>query len=921
MRKFFSLIAAVLFAGSMMATVTILPSDFTPAESSDYAVVKEGVTVGVTASTVNAEQMRIFKNQTMRIASSSAITKIVFTCTANGTDKYGPGCFAAQEGYTFEADGPTGTWDGNSNGVSFTAETNQVRITEIVVYLDGEEEPALGAWNEIVFTAATAKADLPEDSVFKSDKEGFEAKIADSGDKMVIDANVARFGTAAGYDKYDFRLKSGGASGSDKNFLTISVPTDGYLGVAARTGTNTDTTRVLYLIQDGDTLFNDVIRESQAIEVMEDTTTVKVYPYVTVPVKAGSVIVRYNAALNFYAFGFNGTVAPVAEPDTIPTVAPAAPKQAEKDVMAIYSSYYKQNNYNFNVLGWGGIATWQTLKLGADSVNVLACQDMKWEIMTNWDTNHYDMSAYETLHADLWAPADAKVKISFEALGTADGGSGYKNGVSVDIQKGWNSVDVPLNTWPENYNFADIRYLIFEGYQTPAGESFENNPFAFANVYFWKTPELIDPTNCAEAAEAALSVSENNELYKDSAVYTIPGYVTEIAFAYDSTKNNMSFWMADEKNGGKVLEAYKCVIMKADDAVRVGDLVKVTGCLTKYNKTPEFAAGCTVEIVERDTTPAVEPKNLGEKTIAEFLELKNKIDTCILTGIIDSVVNTQYGNFNIVDATGKVYVYGLLNAAGETKKCYEEENLAEGDTLTIKAIYAEYNNNPQVKNAIFVAVKHQPVTPIEPLTIPETAPAAPTADVNDVLAIYCNYYKENNLNFGISGWAGGYQTLSIDSTNIGYWTKMTWECIIDPLATDSAHNLGGYKKLHVDLWAPLPAKIKFTVEAVAGGNYKDGVVANLEQGWNSCDFVVAEWPGEYDFTNVKCFVFEQYQTPKGESFEQNPFAFANIYFYDKEAQGIDNTADGVKAQKFIQNGMLLIEKNGRVYTITGQAVR
>ncbi|MBQ4395100.1 MAG: hypothetical protein II825_07385, partial [Paludibacteraceae bacterium] len=75
------------------------------------------------------------------------------------------------------------------------------------------------------------------------------------------------------------------------------------------------------------------------------------------------------------------------------------------------------------------------------------------------------------------------------------------------------------------------------------------------------TPVVLpDPTNCAEAAEAALSVSANNELYKDGAVYTIQGYVTSIAYAYDQSKGNMSFWMADAADGGNVLEAYKCTI-------------------------------------------------------------------------------------------------------------------------------------------------------------------------------------------------------------------------------------------------------------------------------------------------------------------------------------------------------------------------
>ena len=137
MRKFFSLIAAVLFAGSMMAQVTITPSAMTAAESTEINATIEGVSLNITQGTVTADQIRIFKNQTITISAESNITSIVFTCTANGAAKYGPGCFTAQEGYTYEESGKTGTWTGSATSVSFEASANQVRATQIVVTLEG----------------------------------------------------------------------------------------------------------------------------------------------------------------------------------------------------------------------------------------------------------------------------------------------------------------------------------------------------------------------------------------------------------------------------------------------------------------------------------------------------------------------------------------------------------------------------------------------------------------------------------------------------------------------------------------------------------------------------------------------------------------------------------------------------------------
>ncbi len=223
-----------------------------------------------------------------------------------------------------------------------------------------------------------------------------------------------------------------------------------------------------------------------------------------------------------------------------------------------------------------------------------------------------------------------------------------------------------------------------------------------------KTVREIDPqtiTNCAAAAKAALSVSENNELFADSMVFNIEGYVTAIQTEWSSQYNNISFWMADSVNGGKVLQAFRAVCASADDAVLVGDKVKVTGCLTRYGTTPEFAAACTYEFISKVERPEpVEPQNLGEKTIAEFLLLQNTVDTCILTGVVDSIANTQYGNLYLSDETAQVFVYGVLTADGQSKQ-FESLNVEVGDQLTILALYSEYNGTPQVKNAIFVAVE------------------------------------------------------------------------------------------------------------------------------------------------------------------------------------------------------------------------
>ena len=136
----YSLVAllAMVFGNVMATDITFIPSDFTATVTENYSLTKDGVTVAVTASTVTADQIRVFKGQTITISSAVGnITKAVFTCTAEGTDKYGPGCFEDATEGSYSYDGRTGTWMGDAAEFTLTAKTNQVRMTSIVVTVDG----------------------------------------------------------------------------------------------------------------------------------------------------------------------------------------------------------------------------------------------------------------------------------------------------------------------------------------------------------------------------------------------------------------------------------------------------------------------------------------------------------------------------------------------------------------------------------------------------------------------------------------------------------------------------------------------------------------------------------------------------------------------------------------------------------------
>ena len=101
-------------------------------------------------------------------------------------------------------------------------------------------------------------------------------------------------------------------------------------------------------------------------------------------------------------------------------------------------------------------------------------------------------------------------------------------------------------------------------------------------------------------------------------------------------------------------------------------------------------------------TEAVLP-DMEEVTVAEFLEAAEDATLYKLTGEITRVANEVYGNFDITDATGTVYVYGLLTPDGVDKTQWAAAGLKKGDTITIYGPRSSYNGSPQMTNATYIS--------------------------------------------------------------------------------------------------------------------------------------------------------------------------------------------------------------------------
>ena len=130
-------------------------------------------------------------------------------------------------------------------------------------------------------------------------------------------------------------------------------------------------------------------------------------------------------------------------------------------------------------------------------------------------------------------------------------------------------------------------------------------------------------------------------------------------------------------------------------------------------KNPSYAK---VGDKEFGVNPNVEQKEPTAKvvTIKEFIDAPEYTESLVyyeLTGVISGLSAggnaVIYGNFDLTDETGTVYVYGLdkaFTAVGNTKanKSFGELGLKDGDKITLRGLRGSYNGKIEVMGAYFV---------------------------------------------------------------------------------------------------------------------------------------------------------------------------------------------------------------------------
>lgn len=96
-------------------------------------------------------------------------------------------------------------------------------------------------------------------------------------------------------------------------------------------------------------------------------------------------------------------------------------------------------------------------------------------------------------------------------------------------------------------------------------------------------------------------------------------------------------------------------------------------------------------------------------TVAEFKALgKKNTKSYIVSGTITDVEDTVYGNFDIEDETGTLYIYGVLTPAGVAQKQFQAAGLKVGDYITLYGARNSYNGEIEMKKATYI--NHKPAS-------------------------------------------------------------------------------------------------------------------------------------------------------------------------------------------------------------------
>ena len=219
--------------------------------------------------------------------------------------------------------------------------------------------------------------------------------------------------------------------------------------------------------------------------------------------------------------------------------------------------------------------------------------------------------------------------------------------------------------------------------------------------------EVIDPNkkgtqdNPYTVAEAQELLSTMEVNVKTDVVF-VKGFITKIDEVETVSYGNATYYINDTQTEDNQLEIFRGYYLEnkhftAADQIKVGDEVVVTGQLVNYRSskaaetdpyTPEMTQGNYIYSLNGKTTaegdePGPQPgDDVPALTTCDQVISGEDGTVFHVKGTCTEITNTTFGNWYLQDETGQVYIYGTLDAEGNSKN-FSSLGIEVGDVVEV----------------------------------------------------------------------------------------------------------------------------------------------------------------------------------------------------------------------------------------------
>ena len=284
--------------------------------------------------------------------------------------------------------------------------------------------------------------------------------------------------------------------------------------------------------------------------------------------------------------------------------------------------------------------------------------------------------------------------------------------------------DTTIFTFYANPNVADSREAQIE-FSSSNSESSSSVKFTVKQEGISNPPTGTgtkeDPYNVTAAIDYVKTLGA--DVVSPIDVY-VKGKISSIKYTYSAQFGTATYNISADGKEENVFTVYgsyffdnkpweegQTQIQKGDEVVVCGKVIYYQGNVPEFSNKKNWLVSLNGKTSEGgSSTTGADGSTII--SVADFNAASVSTDVWYqLTGTVKNLKDgDQYGNFDLEDATGSVYVYGVLSEKGGAKKKFQElvttYGIKNGSTITIVGTRGEYGGKIEVMNAYFISASN-----------------------------------------------------------------------------------------------------------------------------------------------------------------------------------------------------------------------